>query len=114
MLFAVVGHRRRRTLVWAAVPALAITAVLAASLTGIGTGNGPLVQEVRISQVSPGGHLAQVTSLGMVQLPAGGSRRVQLASPTPDVQAPALVGNLAAATGAAVTVGQGRPPRPRP
>ena len=30
-----------------------------------------------------------------------------MASPTPEVQAPALVGNLAVATGAAVTVGQG-------
>ena len=114
VLLAIVGRGRRRALVWAAVPAIAFLGVLTASLTGIGDGDRPLVQEVRISQLSPGGHLAQVTSLGMVQLPAGGSRRVQLASPTPDVQAPALVGNLAAATGAAVTFGPARPPRPRP
>jgi hypothetical protein len=107
VLFGVIGRARRRVLAWAAVPAIAILGVVTAGLTGIGVGDGPLVQEIRISQLSPGGHLAQVTSLGMVQLPGGGSRRVELASLTPDVQAPALVGNLAVATGAAVTVGQG-------
>ena len=110
VLFVVIGHRRRRTLAWAAVPALAITAALAASLAGVGTGNGPLVQEVRVSQVPPGGHVAEVLSMGMVQLPGGGSRRVELTSPPAQALAPVLVGNLAVGTGADITVGQGQAP----
>ena len=110
VLFVVFGHRRRRTLAWAAVPALAITAALAASLAGVGTGNGPLVQEVRVSQVPPGGHVAEVLSMGMVQLPGGGSRRVELTSPPAQALAPVLVGNLAVGTGADITVGQGQSP----
>jgi hypothetical protein len=110
VLFAVFRRHRRRAAVWAAVPTLALTAVLAASLAGIGTGNSPLLDEVRVSQLSPGGHVAQVLALGMVQLPGGGSRRVDLAGGAPDAPPPALVGNLAAGSGAEVTISQLRAP----
>ena len=106
VLFAVFRRHHRRATVWAAVPTLALTAVLAASLAGVGTGNRPLLDEVRVSQLSPGGHVAQVLSLGMVQLPGGGSRRIALAGGGPAAPSPALVGNLAAGSGAEVTVSQ--------
>ena len=106
VLFTVFRRHRRRAVVWATVPTLAITAVVAASLAGVGAGSGPLVDEVRVAQLPPGGRLAQVLSLGMVQLPGGGSRRIELASPGSAVPAPALVGNLAAGSGAEVTVSQ--------
>ena len=106
VLVAVFCWHRRRAVVWATVPTLAITAALAAILAGVGTGSGPLVNEVRVSEVTPNGHLAQVLSLGMVQLPGGGSRRVDLASPGSETVSPNLIGNLAAGAGAEVTVGQ--------
>ena len=42
----------------------------------------------------------------MVQLPGGGSRRVDLSSPGSETVSPGLIGNLAAGAGAEVTVGQ--------
>ncbi|HTT90720.1 MAG TPA: hypothetical protein VMF65_14300 [Acidimicrobiales bacterium] len=114
VLVVVLGRARRRAVVWGVVPTLAITGVVAAGLAGIGTGNGSLVEEVRVSQLPAGGHVAQVVSMGMVQLPHGGSRRVELANPPSDARAeagsPALVGNLAAGTGAEVTLGPGPDP----
>jgi hypothetical protein len=116
VLVAVVSRARRRVLVWAVVPALAIAAVLTASVTGIGGGSSPVVQEVRVAQLPPGGHLAQVVSMGLVQLPHGGSRRIELSSLPTEVQqqadgltliGPGLVGNLAAGAGAHVSIGQG-------
>ena len=106
VLVAVFRWHRRRAVVWAAVPTLAITAVLAAVLAGVGAGSGPVVNEVRVSQVTPSGRLAQVLSLGVVQLPGGGSRRVDLSSPGSETVSPGLIGNLAAGAGAEVTVGQ--------
>ena len=109
VLVAVFCWHRRRAVVWVTVPTLAITAALAAMLAGVGAGSGPLVNEVRVSQVTPSSRLAQVLSLGVVQLPGGGSRRVDLSSPGSETVSPGLVGNLAAGAGAEVTVGQ----RPR-
>ena len=106
VLVAVFCWHRRRAVVWATVPTLAITAALAAILAGVGAGSGPLVNEVRVSQVTPNGHLAQVLSLGIVELPGGGSRRVDLASPGSETVPPGLIGNLAAGAMPEVTVGQ--------
>jgi hypothetical protein len=110
VLLAVFRQHRRRAVVWAAVPTLALTAVLAASLAGVGTGSRPLVDEVRVSQLTPGDHVAQVLSLGMVQLPRGGARRIDLAGSGPAAPSPGLVGNLAAGSGADVTVSQPQAP----
>jgi hypothetical protein len=104
---------RRRALVGVVVPALAIIGVLSTGVAGVGGGSGPLVQEIRVSQLPPDGHMAQVVSMGMVQLPNGGSRRIELSSPSADgglPTVPALVGNLAAGAGVGVSVGQGRAP----
>ncbi len=49
----------------------------------------------------------------MVQLPGGGSRRVDLSSPGSETVSPGLVGNLAAGAGAEVTVGQRQRPSRR-
>ncbi len=114
VLVVVLSRARRRVLVWAVVPVLAVAGVLTASVTGIGGGSSPLVQEVRVSQLPPGGHLAQVLSMGMVQLPYGGSRRLQLSNPPSGVLqgpgGPTLVDNLAAGRGVHVSIGQGRTP----
>jgi hypothetical protein len=107
VLSMVFGRHRRRAVAWAAVPTLAITAAVATSLAGVGAGGGPLVQEVRLAQLPAGGHLAQVLSLGMVQLPGGGSQRVELSGLSSAVLAPPLVGNLALGRGTEVTVGPG-------
>ena len=89
--FVVLSRRRRRQLTWVAVPCLAAAVALAAGLTWTTTKH-PVLAEIRVGEMAPGEHLAQVTSLGVLQLPGGGSRQVELTSPTP-VALP-LVGGL--------------------
>ena len=79
-------------------------------VTGAGTKQGPVTDEVRVAQLAPGSHLAQVLSLGAVYLPMGGSHQVQLGGQFS--VAPTLVGDLGAVGGAELTVGAGNSSAP--
>ena len=98
--FVVLRKLRRRELAWAVVPCLATVAVVLAYTTGAGIGRGRLSDEVEVARLVPGGHLAQVTSLGAVYLPRGGSAKISLPAPGP-------VSDLGAGAGAKLTVVQG-------
>ena len=72
-------------------PPWPLLAALAAILAGVGAGSGPLVKEVRdLSRSPPAGTSLRSCRSGMVQLPGGGSRRVELASPRSEDRAPGL------------------------
>lgn len=92
---------RRRELAWVAVPCLAALGAVLLYETGAGIGRPAMVNEVRVSELAPGSHLAQVVSLGAVYLPRGGSLDVGLSEPL------AMVGDLGAGAGATLTVGTG-------
>jgi hypothetical protein len=95
----------RRELAWVVVPCLAVAGGLVLYVTGAGTKQGPVTDEVRVAQLTPGSHLAQVLSLGAVYLPMGGSHEMQLGGLFS--AAPTLVGDLGAVGGAQLTVGGG-------
>jgi hypothetical protein len=103
LCFWALTRLRRRDLAWVAVPCLAIMGGLVLYLTGAGVGRRVVVNEVRVTQLAPGSHLAQLISLGAVYLPHGGSQNVdltgQFSSP------PALIGDLGADAGAQLAVG---------
>jgi hypothetical protein len=94
---------RRRELAWVTVPCLAVVGGLVLYATGAGVERRAMVNEVRVTQLVPGSHLAQLISLGAVYLPRGGSQEValtgQFSSP------PALIGDLGADAGAQLAVG---------
>ena len=87
--FFVLTRLRRRELAWVAVPCLAV-AVTVAAVNASPRGR-PAVQEVQVAQVVPEDHTAQVTTLAVVPVPGGGTRRLELPG-TPSA-APALVGD---------------------
>ncbi|MGH9104896.1 MAG: hypothetical protein ACRDZX_03485 [Acidimicrobiales bacterium] len=89
LCFFVLGRLKRRQLAWVVVPCLVALVVGVAGLTWDNTKRA-LLGEVRVSQLVPGGHVAEVTSLGLVQLPEGGSRTVELAR----ASGPTLIGAL--------------------
>ena len=62
-----------------------------------------MVNEVRVTQLVPGSHLAQLISLGAVYLPRGGSEDVDLSGQFSSP--PALIGDLGADAGAQLAVG---------
>ena len=62
-----------------------------------------MVNEVRVTQLVPGSHLAQLISLGAVYLPRGGSEAVDLSGQFSSP--PALIGDLGADAGAQLAVG---------
>ncbi|MGH9106087.1 MAG: hypothetical protein ACRDZX_09655 [Acidimicrobiales bacterium] len=99
----VLRHLRRRELAWAAVPSLALVVGLAAYLTGAGMARSPLGDEVQVAQLVPGSNVAQVTSVGAVYLPRGGSSHVSLAGYSD-------VSDLGANAGALLTVDPGAAP----
>jgi len=74
-------------------------------ITGAGTKRGPITDEVRVAQLAPGSHLAQVVSLGAIYLPMGGAHQVRLGGQFSSP--PTLVGDLGAVGGAQLTVGAG-------
>ncbi|HXW82165.1 MAG TPA: hypothetical protein VEJ84_21890, partial [Acidimicrobiales bacterium] len=100
----------RRELAWVVVPFLAVAGGLVLYITGAGTKQRPVTDEVRVAQLAPGSHLAQVLSLGAVYLPMGGSHQVQLGGlfSAP----PTLVGDLGAVGGAQLTVVAGNSSAP--
>src|SRR5262249_18322682 len=67
--FFVLDRLHRRQLAWVVVPGLAVVTAVVAGLVGPRAQRGPVLAEVRVVQAAPGGHLAQVTSLGLVHLP---------------------------------------------
>ncbi len=103
LCFWALSRLRRRELAWVVVPSLAIVGGLVLYVTGAGVQRRPVVNEVRVTQLVPGSHLAQLISLGSVYLPGGGSQTVALtgrfSSP------PALIGDLGADAGAQLAVG---------
>ena len=103
LCFWALSRLRRRELAWVVVPSLAIVGGLVLYVTGAGVQRRPVVNEVRVTQLVPGSHLAQLISLGSVYLPGGGSQTValtgQFSSP------PALIGDLGADAGAQLAVG---------
>jgi hypothetical protein len=101
--FFVLARLRKRELAWAVVPSVAVVAALAAYLTGAGMGAHPLVEEAQVAVLAPGTHLAQVSSLGAVYLPRGGSDLVSLSGPS-------AVSDLGAGSGATLSVSPGRQP----
>jgi hypothetical protein len=101
--FFVLARLRKRELAWAVVPSVAVLAALAAYLTGAGMGVRPSVAEVQVADLPPGSHLAQVSSLGAVYLPRGGTDLVWLSGP-------AGVSDLGADAGATLAVSPGRAP----
>jgi hypothetical protein len=100
----------RRELAWLVVPCLAVGGGLGLYVTGAGTRQGPVTDEVRVAQLAPGSDLAQVVSLGAVYLPMGGSHQVQLGGQFS--VPPTLVGDLGAVGGAQLTVGAGNSSAP--
>lgn len=105
LCFLGLGAARRRHLMWVAVPAAAVVVSLAAVLAWTTT-SPPQLAEARIAEFAPGGHVAQVASLGFVQLPNGGTRHLELTSP--GTGPPPLVGSLPG--GSEVTVVPGPVP----
>ncbi len=105
LCFWALSRARRRELAWAVVPGLAVVGAAVLYVSGAGLGGGAMTDEVRVAQLAPGGHLAQVISLGAVYLPRGGAQKLQLTGPF--AVAPALVGDLGAGAGAQLTVGPG-------
>ena len=103
LCFWALTRLRRRELAWVAVPCVAIVGGLVLYVTGAGVERRVVVNEVRVTQLAPGSHLAQLISLGAVYLPRGGSQNVdltgQFSSP------PALIGDLGADAGAQLAVG---------
>ena len=95
----------RRELAWVVVPCLAVAGGVGLYITGAGTKRGPITDEVRVAQLAPGSHLAQVVSLGAIYLPMGGSHQVRLGGQFSSP--PTLVGDLGAVGGAQLTVGAG-------
>ena len=116
--FLVLRRIRRRELAWVAVPCLAAVTVVLSYTTGAGIAVAPRSNEVELARLAPGGHLAQVTSLGAVYLARGGSGRVDLAarSPTGGQQGSTFgglpggaVSDLGVGAGAKLTVDEGSP-----
>ena len=103
LCFWALTRLRRRELVWAAVPCLAIAGGLVLYVTGAGVERRAMVNEVRVTQLVPGSHLAQLISLGAVYLPRGGSEDVDLSGQFSSP--PALIGDLGADAGAQLAVG---------
>ena len=103
LCFWVLTRLRRRDLAWVAVPCLAVVGGLVLYFTGAGVQRRVVVNEVRVTQLAPGSHLAELISLGAVYLPRGGSVNVdltgQFSSP------PTLIGDLGADAGAQLAVG---------
>jgi hypothetical protein len=95
----------RRELAWVAVPVLAVVGGLVLYVTGAGVQRRNIVNEVRVTQLVPGSHLAQLISLGAVYLPQGGSENVQLTGQFSS--SPALIADLGAGAGAQLAVGTG-------
>jgi hypothetical protein len=77
VVFFVLGRLRRPGLVWVAVPALA-GAVVAAGALAWRTTPRPVASEVRVVTVVPGNPMAEVASVGTVELPRGGTARISL------------------------------------
>jgi hypothetical protein len=100
--FVVLGRLRRRELTWVVLPCTAVIAGLVAYLSGASTDRGPRSAEVLVAQMAPGSKLAQVSSLGAVYLPNGGSDQVTVAGPGP-------VGDLGTGAGQ-LTVSPGTAP----
>jgi hypothetical protein len=107
LCFWALTRLRRRELAWVAVPGLAVAGGLVLYLTGAGVDRPVMVNEVRVTQFSPGSHLAQLVSLGAVYLPRGGAQSVQLTGQFST--SPALIGDLGADAGAQLAVGTGGP-----
>ena len=103
LCFWALTRLRRRELVWAAVPCLAIAGGLVLYVTGAGVERRAVVNEVRVTQLVPGSHLAQLISLGAVYLPRGGSADVDLSGQFSSP--PALIGDLGADAGAQLAIG---------
>ena len=107
LTFLLLRRLRRRELAWAALPAVAVAVAAVTYTTGAGISRGPLSDEVQVARVTPGSRLAQVTSLGAVYLPRGGTGTVALAGGGP-------VSDLGAGAGAdlsvegGATIGQAR------
>lgn len=97
LTFFLLRKLRRRELAWVAVPALAVAAAAVTYTTGAGISEGPLSDEVQVARVTPGSRLAEVTSLGAVYLPRGGTGTVALAGGGP-------ASDLGAGAGANLTV----------
>jgi len=91
---------RRREATWAVLPVFAIVAGLVAYATGAGMDRGALSDQLQVAVMSSGSHLAEVSSLGAVYLPQGGSSAVWLAGSGP-------VTDLGAAAGGHLTVAPG-------
>ena len=102
--FFMLARLRRRALAWLTVPGLAAAVALVACLTWA-TSEKPLVVEIRVAQMVPGDHVAQVSSMGVVQLPTGGSRLVELNRSGP--AAATLVGSLPGGQQTELVVGPG-------
>ncbi len=103
LCFWALTRLRRRELAWAAVPCLAVAGGLVLYVTGAGVERRAMVNEVRVTQLVPGSHLAQLISLGAVYLPRGGSEDVDLSGQFSSP--PALIGDLGADAGAQLAVG---------
>jgi hypothetical protein len=103
LCFWALARLRRRELAWVAVPCLAVVGGLVLYVTGAGVERPAMVNEVRVTQLAPGSHLAQLVSLGAVYLPRGGSETVELTGQFSS--SPALIGDLGADAGAQLAVG---------
>jgi hypothetical protein len=101
--FIVLGRLKRREMLWVVLPCLAVLTGLLSYITGAGMGNNPLADEIQVAVMAPGANFAQVSSLGAVYLPRGGSSQVTLSSSGP-------VSDLGAFAGALLTVGPGTAP----
>jgi hypothetical protein len=93
----------RRELAWVVVPGLAVAGGLLLYVSGAGVDRPVIVNEVRVTQLAPGSHLAQLISLGAVYLPQGGSQDVELTGQFST--APPMIGDLGANAGAQLAVG---------
>jgi hypothetical protein len=102
--FLVVRLLRRRELAWLAVPSIAVAGAVALFVAGPGPVEGAMADQALVSQLSPGARVAEVTSLGVVYLPRGGSDTVEL---SPPFSSSGMVGDLGAGAGAQLVVRPG-------
>lgn len=77
--FIALGRARRRSLVWAVVPALAVVTTGLIVTTGLGSaGHDAVVNLVRVVTVDPASGTARVETFGSIYLQHGGTREVHL------------------------------------
>ena len=103
LCFLVLARLRRRHLAWVVLPGVAVVAALVAYESGAGLDRSPLSEQIQVVQLAAGSNLAQVSSMGAIYLPRGGSSQVTLASLGP-------VTDLGAGAGGDLTVGPGTAP----